>query len=90
MHKRIETALLVGFGFFNVYALRVNLSVAVVDMQNEYNWSDSLKGLLSCRFCLRFQFILFHSLGQEQSWALSSMDTSSHSWCVINRVCPIT
>ncbi len=33
MQKRHELALVLFFGYFVVYALRVNLSVAIVDMQ---------------------------------------------------------
>ena len=42
--SRYHLALWAFFGFINVYALRVNLSVAVVKMADEYNWSQSVKG----------------------------------------------
>lgn len=42
--KRYILMVMAFLGFFNVYCLRVNLSVAVVHMQNEYNWSTALKG----------------------------------------------
>ncbi len=53
MQKRHETVLLLFWGLFNVYALRVNLSVAAVHMQTQYNWSDSMKGG-SCLVCRVF------------------------------------
>ncbi len=53
MQKRHETVLLLFWGLFNVYALRVNLSVAAVHMQTQYNWSDSMKGG-SCLVCCVF------------------------------------
>jgi len=45
-------AVLVFFGLMIVYALRINLSVAILTMSNEYLWSDTTKGLvLSSFFC---------------------------------------
>lgn len=41
---RHHLALLAFLGFFNVYALRVNLSVAVVKMAEDFNWSNAQKG----------------------------------------------
>lgn len=41
---RHHLALLAFLGFFNVYALRVNLSVAVVKMADDFNWSNAQKG----------------------------------------------
>eukprot|EP00730_Choanoeca_flexa_P002755 TRINITY_DN11163_c0_g1_i4.p1 TRINITY_DN11163_c0_g1~~TRINITY_DN11163_c0_g1_i4.p1 ORF type:complete len:676 (+),score=127.30 TRINITY_DN11163_c0_g1_i4:69-2096(+) len=38
------------FGFVNVYALRVNLSVAAVKMADQYNWSQSEKALVLSAF----------------------------------------
>lgn len=37
-------------GFFNVYALRVNLSVAVVDMATDLAWDNSFKGVVLSSF----------------------------------------
>ncbi|XP_053602667.1 vesicular glutamate transporter 1 isoform X1 [Plodia interpunctella] len=63
--RRIVVALLAFFGFFNVYALRVNLSVAVVAMTEplkttlengtvvyvpEFDWSSRTKGLVLSSF----------------------------------------
>jgi hypothetical protein len=42
--KRNILAIMAFLGFFNVYALRVNLSVAAVHMQDHFNWSATLKG----------------------------------------------
>ena len=39
--------LMVFLGLINAYTLRVNISVAIIDMQEQYNWSSQLKGLLS-------------------------------------------
>jgi hypothetical protein len=44
--KRYILMIMGFFGFFNVYAMRVNLSVAVVHMQNEFNWGTVLKGMV--------------------------------------------
>eukprot|EP00054_Salpingoeca_dolichothecata_P009968 m.56136 g.56136 ORF g.56136 m.56136 type:complete len:506 (+) comp18714_c0_seq2:100-1617(+) len=38
------------FGFFNVYALRVNLSVASVKMASHFNWSSQTKGTVLSAF----------------------------------------
>jgi fucose permease len=38
--KRYILTFVAFFGFFNVYALRVCLSVAIEPMQNEYGWSQ--------------------------------------------------
>eukprot|EP00043_Microstomoeca_roanoka_P000892 m.29807 g.29807 ORF g.29807 m.29807 type:complete len:547 (-) comp10552_c0_seq2:219-1859(-) len=38
------------FGFFNVYALRVNLSVAVVKMATAYNWSNFQSSIVLSAF----------------------------------------
>ena len=35
-------------GFFNVYALRVNLSVAIVDMSKQYNWGNWQSSKMRC------------------------------------------
>ncbi|XP_047985933.1 vesicular glutamate transporter 1 isoform X2 [Leguminivora glycinivorella] len=63
--RRLIVALLAFFGFFNVYALRVNLSVAVVAMTEpvetklengtvvfipEFDWSSQTKGLVLSSF----------------------------------------
>ncbi|CAH2075080.1 unnamed protein product, partial [Iphiclides podalirius] len=63
--RRLLVALLAFFGFFNVYALRVNLSVAVVAMTEpvatelangtvvyipEFDWSSQTKGLVLSSF----------------------------------------
>ncbi|KAF6205216.1 hypothetical protein GE061_019383 [Apolygus lucorum] len=61
--RRHVVALLAFFGFFNVYAMRVNLSVAIVAMTSpivengtviqeaEFDWNSQTKGLvLSCFF----------------------------------------
>ncbi|KAL4707028.1 hypothetical protein ACJJTC_000455 [Scirpophaga incertulas] len=63
--RRFVVALLAFFGFFNVYALRVNLSVAVVAMTEpvetklengtvamlpEFDWSSQTKGLVLSSF----------------------------------------
>ncbi|RVE46573.1 hypothetical protein evm_008760, partial [Chilo suppressalis] len=63
--RRYVVALLAFFGFFNVYALRVNLSVAVVAMTEpvetkldngtvvmlpEFDWSSQTKGLILSSF----------------------------------------
>ncbi|KAJ0180066.1 hypothetical protein K1T71_004657 [Dendrolimus kikuchii] len=63
--RRLVVALLAFFGFFNVYALRVNLSVAVVAMTEpvetklengtvvmipEFDWSSQTKGLVLSSF----------------------------------------
>ncbi|CAB3243765.1 unnamed protein product [Arctia plantaginis] len=63
--RRLVVALLAFFGFFNCYALRVNLSVAVVAMTEpvetklangtvilapEFDWSPSVKGLVLSSF----------------------------------------
>eukprot|EP00049_Salpingoeca_infusionum_P011253 m.193539 g.193539 ORF g.193539 m.193539 type:complete len:153 (-) comp14881_c0_seq6:3913-4371(-) len=37
---RYALALWAFFGFLNVYALRVNLSVAIVEMSDEFGWSN--------------------------------------------------
>jgi len=47
----------VGFlGFINVYALRAILSVAVVSMEKEFNYSASEKGLLLAAFFIGYIF----------------------------------
>jgi MFS family permease len=43
---RYELAALAFFGFFNVYAMRVNLSVAAVKMADEYCWSKPQEGVV--------------------------------------------
>ncbi|KAL7051890.1 hypothetical protein ACKWTF_004683 [Chironomus riparius] len=63
--KRYLIALLTFFGFFNVYTLRVNLSVAIVSMteirnvtlsdgtfiqQQDFNWDSKQKGLVLSSF----------------------------------------
>ncbi|XP_032511126.1 vesicular glutamate transporter 1 isoform X1 [Danaus plexippus] len=63
--RRLVVALLAFFGFFNVYALRVNLSVAVIAMTEpieleldngttvyvpEFDWSPQTKGLVLSSF----------------------------------------
>lgn len=42
--------LLVMLGFFNVYAMRVNLSEAAEPMQRRYGWSEATKGLVLSSF----------------------------------------
>jgi ACS family sodium-dependent inorganic phosphate cotransporter len=44
VQKRFILTLMAFFGFFHIYALRVNLSVAIVHMQSQYNWGSALKG----------------------------------------------
>jgi hypothetical protein len=44
MLRRNEMSILTMLGLFNLYALRINLSVAIVHMQTQYNWSNALKG----------------------------------------------
>eukprot|EP00042_Codosiga_hollandica_P050098 m.591632 g.591632 ORF g.591632 m.591632 type:complete len:501 (-) comp58018_c0_seq3:367-1869(-) len=44
--KRHELALLMFFGYFNLYSMRTVISVAAVHMQAEYNWSTQLKGTI--------------------------------------------
>lgn len=39
--KRHVVAVLGFFGFFNVYAMRVNLSVAAIPMADEHKWCGS-------------------------------------------------
>ncbi len=41
---RYTVAMMTFLGFLNVYALRVNLSVAIVKMADEYGWSSARKG----------------------------------------------
>ena len=43
---RNELAALAFFGFFNVYAMRVNLSVAAVKMANQYHWTKPQEGIV--------------------------------------------
>ena len=54
MAKRTIFTLLITFGFFNVYAMRVNLSEAVNPMQLQYQWTDAAEGyVLSSFFWVR-------------------------------------
>eukprot|EP00045_Choanoeca_perplexa_P006649 m.57291 g.57291 ORF g.57291 m.57291 type:complete len:592 (-) comp13717_c0_seq2:131-1906(-) len=48
--SRYHLALWSFFGFLNVYALRVNLSVAAVKMADQYNWSQSEKAQVLSAF----------------------------------------
>ncbi|CAG9864851.1 unnamed protein product [Phyllotreta striolata] len=63
--KRYVVALLAFFGFFNVYALRANLSIAIVDMtqlknvtlengtiiqKSEFDWDSTLQGYILSSF----------------------------------------
>ncbi|XP_031769341.2 vesicular glutamate transporter 1 isoform X1 [Galleria mellonella] len=69
--RRYVVALLAFFGFFNVYALRVNLSIAVVAMSEpietkldngtvvfipEFDWSTQTKGLILSSFFYGYLF----------------------------------
>jgi MFS family permease len=48
--KRTVFTALICFGFFNVYAMRVNLSEAVLPMQLQYGWSDAEEGYVLSSF----------------------------------------
>ena len=48
--KRRLIALLMMLGFWNVYAMRVNLSSAVEPMQEKYKWNESTKGTVLSAF----------------------------------------
>lgn len=54
-----------GSGVLVVYTLRVNMSVACVDMADDLNWTDAEKGLVLVRCCIisnNFGLSLFLSL----------------------------
>jgi MFS family permease len=48
--KRRLISLLMMLGFWNVYAMRVNLSSAVEPMQEKYDWDEATKGLVLSSF----------------------------------------
>eukprot|EP00041_Stephanoeca_diplocostata_P016949 m.336477 g.336477 ORF g.336477 m.336477 type:complete len:527 (-) comp20537_c0_seq2:120-1700(-) len=48
--KRHELAGLAFWGFFMVYAMRVNLSVAILKMKTEYEWTSSQQGMVLASF----------------------------------------
>ncbi|XP_067133318.1 sialin-like [Centruroides vittatus] len=48
--KRHVVAVMAFWGFFNVYALRVNLSVAIVAMAEDYDWDTKLQGIILASF----------------------------------------
>lgn len=50
LSHRYRLAYIAFCGFFVVYALRVNLSVAIVKMKSQYNWSDSESGEVLASF----------------------------------------
>lgn len=54
--RRYVLAILGFLGFINVYALRAILSVAVVNMEKEFNYSGSEKGLLLASFFIGYIF----------------------------------
>ena len=43
-------------GLMNVYIMRVNLSVAVIPMQEQFGWSDATKGLVLSTFFIGYLF----------------------------------
>jgi sugar phosphate permease len=43
-------AMLMCFGFFNVYAMRINLSEAVDPMSKHYKWNDAQEGYVLSSF----------------------------------------
>ena len=50
LSKRWEFATLLGSGLLIEYTLRVNMSVAIKDIAEDLNWSDSQKGLVLSSF----------------------------------------
>ena len=48
--KRKLLSLLLMLGFFNVYAMRVNLSLAAEPMQQHFGWSETTKGVVLSSF----------------------------------------
>ena len=44
------------FGLFNVYMMRVNLSVAIDPMACEYNWDNSTQGFILSSFFIGYVF----------------------------------
>ncbi|XP_065843594.1 vesicular glutamate transporter 3-like [Oscarella lobularis] len=53
---RYVLAILGHIGFANVYALRVNLSVAIIDMKDQYGWSSTTEGLILSSFFFGYIF----------------------------------
>ena len=51
---RYEVAALACFGFFNVYAMRVNLSVAVLQMKPQFGWSSLQQGIILSSFFIGY------------------------------------
>ena len=55
MHRLIFAVFLF-FGLCNVYMLRVNLSVAILPMQEQFHWSSETKGIILSSFFFGYLF----------------------------------
>jgi hypothetical protein len=61
---RIVVSLLAMFGIFTVYLLRVNITMAILVMSDQYHWSDTEQGIILAAFFIGYiltQVIFFSS-----------------------------
>tara|TARA_B110000208_G_C11756114_1_gene425227 strand:+ start:85 stop:1833 length:1749 start_codon:yes stop_codon:yes gene_type:complete len=54
--QRFLFAALAFLGLVNVYAMRVNLSVAILPMSNQFGWNDGTTGLVLSTFFIGYMF----------------------------------
>ena len=54
--QRVIFSIFLFFGLCNVYMLRVNLSVAILPMQKQFNWSSETKGIILSSFFFGYLF----------------------------------
>ena len=52
--QRVVFAVLAFFGLVNVYAMRVNLSVAILDMSEQFGWNNATSGLVLSTFFIGY------------------------------------
>eukprot|EP00118_Oscarella_pearsei_P029123 m.3724 g.3724 ORF g.3724 m.3724 type:complete len:483 (+) comp9729_c0_seq1:143-1591(+) len=53
---RYVLAIMGHIGFANVYALRINLSVAIIDMKKQFNWTKTTEGIILGSFFYGYLF----------------------------------
>lgn len=54
--RRYCVVVMLFWGLFNVYAMRVNLSVAIEPMSCQFNWSEFTQGLILAAFFAGYLF----------------------------------
>ena len=54
--RRYVVVIFALFGLFNVYMMRVDLSVAIEPIACEYGWNDSIQGFVLSSFFIGYMF----------------------------------